>query len=83
MESSLFHSDLLTTHEPWRSGVSAERRWLSFSRIAALYRDVATGAGSWEARVDHSSTVSIYPVTVTSDRTHVRWLGHPGNRGRL
>src|SRR5882762_1389958 len=30
------------TPEPWRSGVSAERRWLLFQRIAALCRDAAT-----------------------------------------
>jgi len=30
-------------HEPYpRSGVSAERRWLLFPRIAALCRDAAT-----------------------------------------
>src|SRR5438552_8725584 len=32
-----------TLHEPYpRSGVSAERRWLLFPRIAALCRDAAT-----------------------------------------
>lgn len=31
-------------NEPWRSGVSAERRWPLFSQVAALCRDAATGA---------------------------------------
>src|ERR1035437_4851803 len=40
--SFLFHSDLLTDHEPWRSGVSAERRHYSGGKSAALCRDAAT-----------------------------------------
>src|SRR6184192_2069988 len=34
-------SDVNRGHEPWPSGVSAERRWLLFPRIAALCRDAA------------------------------------------
>jgi len=57
--SFLFQSDLLTNHEPWRSGVSAERRHLEKrEKFAAVCRRAATMAGIFAEvsfRVDFTS----------------------------
>src|SRR2546427_3512006 len=54
-------------HEPYpRSGVSAERRWLLFPRIAALCRDAATPGFMVPMRALPISSIRLKDVAVST-----------------